>query len=150
MGDNLGCRKNMNILQIETIEKMGGAMSAIEEGWQQREIHNSAFKHLKEVENNSRKIIGVNHGVMEENIQHKPMTINPELEKSQHMKLKTWRMQRDNDVALASLDEITEACNSDSNLFPLVIDSLRKGCTLGEIMTAMKEEFGTWMAPSGF
>ena len=141
---------DMSMSQIETIEKMGGAMSAIEEGWQQREIHNSAFKHLKEVENNSRKIIGVNHGVMEENIQHKPMAINPELEKSQHMKLKTWRMQRDNDVALASLDEITEACNSDSNLFPLVIDSLRKGCTLGEIMTAMKEEFGTWMAPSGF
>ncbi len=141
---------DMSIEQIETIEKMGGAMSAIEQGWQQREIHNSAFKHLKEVENNSRKIIGVNHGVMEENIQHKPMTINPELEKSQCDKLKNWRLERNNELAMNSLVDITKACTTDSNLFPLVIESLRKGCTLGEIMSAMKEEFGTWMAPSGF
>ena len=129
---------------------MGGAMMAIEEGWQQREIHNSAFKHLKEVESNSRKIVGVNHGVMEENIQHKPMAINPELEKAQHERLRNWRLERDQDSVNKSLLQITKACNTDANLFPLVIDSLRNGCTLGEIMSAMKEEFGTWMAPSGF
>ena len=87
---------------------------------------------------------------MEENIQHKPMTINPELEKSQCDKLKNWRLGRNNELAMNSLVDITKACKSDSNLFPLVIESLRKGCTLGEIMSAMKEEFGTWMAPSGF
>jgi len=141
---------DMSMEQIKTIEKMGGAMLAIEEGWQQREIHNSAFKHLKEVESNSRKIVGVNHGVMDENIQHKPMAINPELEKSQHEKLRNWRLDRDQDSVDKSLLEITTACNTDVNLFPLVIDSLRNGCTLGEIMSAMKEEFGTWMAPSGF
>ena len=141
---------DMSMEQIKTIEKMGGAMLAIEEGWQQREIHNSAFKHLREVESNSRKIVGVNHGVMDENIQHKPMAINPELERSQHEKLRNWRLDRDQDSVDKSLLEITTACNADVNLFPLVIDSLRKGCTLGEIMSAMKEEFGTWMAPSGF
>ena len=106
--------------------------------------------YLKEVESNSRKIVGVNHGVMEENIQHKPMAINPELEKSQHERLRNWRLERDQDSVNKSLLQITNACNTDANLFPLVIDSLRNGCTLGEIMSAMKEEFGTWMAPSGF
>ena len=141
---------DLSLEQINTIENMGGAMMAIEEGWQQREIHNSAFKHLKEVENNSRKIVGVNHGVMDEELKHKPMAINPELEKAQHEKLRKWRINRDESSVLKSLQLITNACNSSENLFPLVINSLREGCTLGEIMNAMKKEFGTWMAPSGF
>ena len=141
---------DLSLEQINTIENMGGAMMAIEEGWQQREIHNSAFKHLKEVESNSRKIVGVNHGVMDEELKHKPMVINPELEKTQHEKLRKWRIDRDESSVLKSLQQITNACNSSENLFPLVINSLRNGCTLGEIMNAMKKEFGTWMAPSGF
>ena len=136
--------------QISTIEKMGGAMAAIEEGWQQREIHNSAFKHLKEVESGDRKIIGVNHGVMEENLQHKPMMINAEVEKNQCEKLATWRENRNQSEVDKALDAITKACKTGDNLFPLVISALRVDSTLGEIMNSMKKEFGTWMAPSGF
>ena len=136
--------------QIAKIENMGGAMKAIEEGWQQREIHNSAFKHLKEVESNARRIVGVNHGIMDEDLHHKPMAINPELEKSQHAKLMKWRSERNNDAVKDSLLNITKACKTTDNLFPLVIDCLRNNCTLGEIINAMKDEFGTWMAPSGF
>ena len=109
---------DLSLEQINTIENMGGAMMAIEEGWQQREIHNSAFKHLKEVENNSRKIVGVNHGVMDEELKHKPMAINPELEKAQHEKLRKWRIDRDESSVLKSLQQITNACNSSENLFP--------------------------------
>jgi methylmalonyl-CoA mutase N-terminal domain/subunit len=129
---------------------MGGALSAIEEGWQQREIHNSAFKHLKEVESGERKIIGVNHGVMDEELQHKPMMINAEVEKNQREKLELWRLNRNAAEVDAALSAITDACKTDQNLFPLVISALRVDCTLGEIINSMKEEFGTWMAPSGF
>tara|TARA_B110000467_G_C18332398_1_gene494361 strand:- start:3093 stop:3800 length:708 start_codon:yes stop_codon:yes gene_type:complete len=141
---------DMSKEQITIIEKMGGAMAAIEEGWQQREIHNSAFKHLKEVESKDRKIVGVNYGMMEENLQHKPMAINAEVEKVQCERLNVWRDVRDQSDVDICLNAITEACKDGRNLFPLVIDSLRVNCTLGEIMDAMKEEFGTWMAPSGF
>lgn len=141
---------DMSKEQISIIEDMGGAMAAIEEGWQQREIHNSAFKHLKEVESGERKIVGVNHGVMEENLQHKPMMINAEVEKNQREKLETWRMGRDSSEVETALSDITDACKTEQNLFPLVISALRVKCTLGEIMNAMKNEFGTWMAPSGF
>ena len=125
-------------------------MAAIEEGWQQREIHNSAFKHLKEVESGDRKIVGVNHGVMEENLQHKPMMINAEVEKNQRAKLEIWRMERNSSEVETALSNISDACKTKQNLFPLVINALRVKCTLGEIMNAMKNEFGTWMAPSGF
>jgi len=60
------------------------------------------------------------------------------------------RANRNHDAAMSSLEDITNAANSDENLFPLVIDAIKKDCTLGEIMGAMKQEFGTWMAPSGF
>jgi len=136
--------------QISIIEDKGGAMAAIEEGWQQREIHNSAFKHLKEVESCDRKIIGVNHGTMEENLEHKPMMINVEVEQNQRDKLERWRQGRKKDDVDFALASITEACKSDANLFPLVINALRVDCTLGEIMNSMKNEFGTWIAPSGF
>ena len=141
---------DLSMEQISTIEKMGGAMAAIEEGWQQREIHNSAFKHLKEVESGDRKIVGVNHGVMEENLQHKPMMINAEVEKNQCEKLSNWRKNRNQSKVEAALDAITKACKTGDNLFPLVMTALRVDCTLGEIMNSMKKEFGTWMAPSGF
>jgi methylmalonyl-CoA mutase N-terminal domain/subunit len=141
---------DMSVEQISIIEKMGGALSAIEEGWQQREIHNSAFKHLKEVESGERKIIGVNHGVMDEELQHKPMMINAEVEKNQREKLELWRLNRNAAEVDAALSAITDACKTDQNLFPLVISALRVDCTLGEIINSMKEEFGTWMAPSGF
>ena len=141
---------DMSKEQISIIEKMGGAMAAIEEGWQQREIHNSAFKHLKEVESKDRKIVGVNYGMMEENLHHKPMAINAEVEKIQCEKLNKWRDVRNQTDVDLCLNSIKEACKDGRNLFPLVIDSLRVNCTLGEIMDAMKEEFGTWMAPSGF
>ena len=51
---------------IETIEEKGGALAAIEEGWQQQEIHLSAYQYLNEVEQQKRNIVGVNYGVMEE------------------------------------------------------------------------------------
>ena len=87
---------------------------------------------------------------MEENLQHKPMMINAEVEKNQCEKLSNWRKNRNQSEVEAALDVITKACKTGDNLFPLVISALRVDCTLGEIMNSMKKEFGTWMAPSGF
>jgi methylmalonyl-CoA mutase N-terminal domain/subunit len=76
--------------------------------------------------------------------------INAEVEKNQRDKLVKWRLERSDVEVNSALSSILEACKSDENLFPLVMDALRVNCTLGEIMNSMKEEFGTWMAPSGF
>ena len=135
---------------IEEIDGKGGAMAAIKEGWQQRQIHNSAYSHLNQVESGERKIVGVNFGMMDENNPIKAMKLDDSLGMRQQEKLANLRANRNHDAAMSSLKDITNAANSDENLFPLVIDAIKKDCTLGEIMGAMKQEFGTWMAPSGF
>ena len=136
--------------KIEEIENMGGSLTAIENGFQQREIHEAAWAHLNQVESGERKIIGVNHGVLEEEEMPDLLTPDPDLWKKQSKKLENLREKRDNHKAKHSLEMIEKIAQSDENLFPYVIDALRNDCTLGEIINAMKKVFGTYMAPSGF
>ena len=136
--------------KIEEIENMGGSLTAIENGFQQREIHEAAWAHLNQVESGERKIIGVNHGVLEEEEMPDLLTPDPDLWKKQTKKLENLREKRDNHKAKHSLEMIEKIAQSGENLFPYVIDALRNDCTLGEIINAMKKVFGTYMAPSGF
>ena len=136
--------------KIEEIENMGGSLTAIENGFQQREIHEAAWAHLNQVESGERKIIGVNHGVLEEEEMPDLLTPDPDLWKKQTKKLENLREKRDNYKAKHSLEMIEKIAQSGENLFPYVIDALRNDCTLGEIINAMKKVFGTYMAPSGF
>lgn len=136
--------------KILEIEKMGGAMRAIEAGFQQKEIHESAWAHLTKVESGERKIIGVNHGVLEEEEMPPLLKPDPELGEKQKEKLAKIRNSRDNNSVEKALDAIRTASAGEDNLFPLVIEALKENCTLGEIISAMKSEFGTYMAPSGF
>ena len=136
--------------KILEIEKIGGAMRAIEAGFQQKEIHESAWTHLTHVESGERKIVGINHGVLEEEEMPPLLKPDPELGEKQKEKLAKIRESRDYNSVKKSLDAIRKASAGEDNLFPLVIEALRQNCTLGEIISAMKSEFGTYMAPSGF
>ena len=138
------------LAMITEIDSKGGAMSAIKEGWQQRQIHNSAYSHLKDVESGDRKIVGVNHGIMDENNPIKAMKLDDKLGERQRERLTSLREKRDSRTVDDVLNSIREAAKNNENLFPIVLDAVRSECTLGEIMSAMKDEFGTWMAPSGF
>ena len=136
--------------EILKIESLGGSMAAIEQGYQQQEIHTTAYRYFNEIEKNSRKIVGVNHGVLEEDIKVQPMKLNPKVTEQQHQRLIETRSSRDSDEVGKILSSISEACSTDENLFPLVIQAVKADATLGEIMKAMKDVFGTYMAPSGF
>ncbi len=136
--------------KILEIEKMGGSMKAIEAGYQQREIHETAWAHLTEVESGERKIIGINFGVLEDEEMPPLLKPDPELGIRQSEKLEKLREGRNNAAAATALESITMAAKGTENLFPLVIEALKTDCTLGEIINAMKEVFGTYMAPSGF
>ena len=125
-------------------------MSAIEQGYQQQEIHTTAYRYFNEIEKNSRKIVGVNHGVLQEDIKVQPMKLNPKVTEQQHHRLTANRNSRNSEDVRTILTSITEACSTDENLFPLVIQAVKLDATLGEIMKAMKDVFGTYMAPSGF
>ena len=136
--------------KIGEIENMGGALNAIESGFQQKEIHEAAWSHLTQVESGDRKIVGVNHGVLEDTEMPPVLKPDPNLGIRQNEKLSNLRNSRDSNAADKSLDSIRRAAEGDENLFPLVIEALKHDCTLGEIISAMKDVFGTWMAPSGF
>ena len=136
--------------EILKIESLGGSMAAIEQGYQQQEIHTTAYRYFNEIEKNSRRIVGVNHGVLEEDIKVQPMKLNPKVTEQQHQRLIETRSSRDSDEVGKILSSISKACSTDENLFPLVIQAVKADATLGEIMKAMKDVFGTYMAPSGF
>ena len=132
------------------IDEMGGALSALKTGFQQRRIHESAWKQTTDVEEFSRKVIGVNHARMDGEPEVEGQRIDPMIAEQQSKKLAELREQRDEVEAASALSAITSAAATDENLFPLILQAVKSNCSVGEIMNAMKVEFGTWMAPSGF
>ena len=135
---------------IEEIDSMGGALVALKSGFQQRRIHDSAWKQMQDVESHLRKVVGVNHALMDEDLQYEGEEIDPGISEMQSAKMKQLHEIRDEQIVLEALNAITEAANTDENLFPLILHAVRVYCSVGEIMNAMKLEFGTWSAPSGF
>lgn len=135
---------------IHEIESKGGALAAIEEGWQQQEIHLSAYQYLNEIEQNKRKIVGVNYGTMEELDGIPVMKTDATLGERQTQRLANLRGSRNGQNVADALAAVQKAAASEANLFPPVIEAVRHRATLGEIMNVLKDEFGTYMAPSGF
>ena len=135
---------------IQQIEQKGGAMAAIEEGWQQQEIHLAAYQHLNEIENGTRRIVGVNHGTMDEIEGIPVMKTDASLGERQTERLAELRAQRDDQAVAEALEAVALSAENGSNLFPYVIEAVRARATLGEIINVLKARFGTYMAPSGF
>ena len=136
--------------EVQEIDEMGGALAALRMGFQQRRIHESAWKQTMDVENQSRKVVGVNHARMDDQPEIEGQMIDPLIAEQQHQKLAKLRAQRDAEKATAALSTLTMAARTDENLFPLILDAVKSNCSVGEIMNALKAEYGTWMAPSGF
>ena len=135
---------------IEEIESKGGALAAIEEGWQQQEIHLAAYQYLNEIEQNKRNIVGVNYGTMDEIEGIPVMKTDASLGERQSQRLRALRDERDSEAVNQALDRVRLAATNGKNLFPHVIEAVRCRATLGEIMNVLKAEFGTYTAPSGF
>ena len=132
------------------IDEMGGALTALKSGFQQRRIHESAWKQTTDVESFNRKVIGVNHAKMKEEPDVEGQIIDPTIAEKQIQKLSILRQNRDGAKSQAALSALTVAAATDENLFPFILTAVKAKCSVGEIMNAMKVEFGTWMAPSGF
>ena len=135
--------------KIDEIIKNGGAMNGIERGFQQRAIHDSAWLQLSDIESGNRKIIGVNHAIDNSEIMDAGQILNPENVKNQIERLKSHRSSRNENDVKNSLHELTIACNSSDQLFPHILNAVKSGATVGEVMNTMKSVFGTWRAPSG-
>ena len=133
---------------IERIDKLGGAVKAIEAGYQQREIHEAAFRYQQAIENKEQVIVGVNDFTVEEDNQGALLKIDLTLEQQQKKKLAAVRAERNQAAAQAALEKIATVARDGGNLMPAIIDAVRSYATLGEISDAMRNVFGEYRAPS--
>jgi len=130
---------------IEKIDQMGGMIKAIESGYVQKEIHESAYKHQLAVEKGEEIIVGVNKFQIEEDLkQTQILKVDPELEKKQKERLKKLKEPRDNEKVKKLLNKIKEVAATDENLFPYVLEAVKAYATVGEISNALREVFGEY------
>ncbi len=130
---------------FDEIDNLGGVIECIESGYFQNRIANSSIDYQKKVDSKQRIIVGVNEFKKDdEQIDIPILKIRQEVEKEQVDRLESLKRKRDNKVLSDKLQMITKACSGDENLIPLIIDAARNFASLGEIVEAMKKEFGEW------
>lgn len=130
---------------INIIEDMGGMVKAIEKGYVQKEIQDSAYRYQKSVEAGDRVVVGVNKFTIEEAAPGGLLKVNPELQKIQEANLKGVRSERDDAKVKKCLAALSAgAAKKDVNLMPLIIDSVREYATLGEISNVLRKQFGEY------
>jgi len=133
---------------LDRIDKLGGAVKAIEAGYQQHEIHEAAFRSQQAIESKEQVIVGVNDFTSDEEEQGDLLKIDVQLENQQKKKLAAVRAERSQTAAKAALEKVESTAKDGGNLMPVIIDAVRAYATLGEISDAMRRVFGEYRAPS--
>jgi methylmalonyl-CoA mutase N-terminal domain/subunit len=135
--------------EIEKIDAMGGALEAIKTGYFQRELGREQFERNRELEDGSRKLIGVNHLVKEdEERQIELFALDPDSESRQIERLVKLRETRDSEKVEAALERVRDAAESSENLMPSVLEAVKVSATLGEICGVLRESFGVYTPDS--
>jgi len=133
---------------IAKIDEMGGIVRAVELGYPQREIADSAFEDQQKVERGERIIVGINKYVDDDDPQIPTLRIDPEVERAQRARVVELKAARDAGRATRSLDAIRAACHSGDNLMPPIIEAVKSDVTLGEICDVFREVFGVYRDPA--
>ncbi|HDL90412.1 MAG TPA: methylmalonyl-CoA mutase [Thermodesulforhabdus norvegica] len=133
---------------IRKIDEIGGTLAAIEEGFIQKEIQESAYRFQKEIESGERAYVGVNKYVMDEPPPTNLLKVDMEVGRREAEKVRRLRAERDQkrvDEALARLREVSQ---SDENVMPAVIEAVKAKATIGEICDVWREVFGEYKPES--
>ncbi|MBP1698802.1 MAG: Sbm [Deltaproteobacteria bacterium] len=129
---------------IEKIEVMGGAVKAIESGYIQGEIGESAYQYQKEIEAKKRIIVGLNQFQVEEEPLRNILRIKPEMERYQKEKLARVKKERNNARVKETLADLRRTAQGTANLVPPILEAVRVYATLGEISDILREVFGEY------
>ncbi len=132
---------------IEQIDKLGGAVEAIERGFTQREIQNSAYAYQMAVEKGERVVVGVNKFTTQEDTPLDLLKVDPQVQEEQAAALARIRAQRDNAVVESGLAALKKAAHSEDNLMPHIVEAVKAYATLGEICDTLRGVFGEYQAP---
>lgn len=130
---------------INRIDDMGGVVSAIEKGFFQKEIADSAYKYQQETDRKERVLVGVNeYTVKEDWVPLEILRVEPRVEEEQLARLQKLRKERNNKKVREVLDSLHEAAVRGENLMPLIIKAVKAYATLGEICNVFREVFGEY------
>lgn len=136
---------------FDEIERRGGVLKCIEQGYFQREIAASAYRYQKEVEAKDQIVVGVNDFVEEnEEIKIPILQIDPKVENNQCAGLKKMRENRDNDKVRRSLENLRKVAEGTENTVPAILDCVRCYTTEGEIVDVLRDVFGEYREPPFF
>lgn len=132
---------------IDRIDQMGGIIEAIEQGYPQREIGNSAYKYQQQVERKEKIIVGVNKYITDKDPPIPTLYVDEKVEKIQIENVKRIKAKRDNALVKQKLETLRAAARGKENLMPLIIDCVRAYGSLGEICDVFRDTFGEYHDP---
>ena len=136
-------RKAMDYIQ--KVDEMGGAIAAIEKGFFQKEIADSAYKYQKETDEKKRTIVGVNdYTTKEEKCPIELSRIDPKVEQQQVDNLQKLKRERNNKKAKETLEKLHYAAQKDENLMPTIIEAIKAYATIGEITEVLRQVYGEY------
>ncbi len=135
---------------IEKIDKMGGMVKAIEMGYIQQEIQDSAYRYQLEVEKKERIIVGVNAFQIDSSPPENLLKVDPEIERRQRERLRKLRENRDNGVVETSLKRLEDACRGNDNVMYPILEAVEAYATIGEICQVMRGVFGEYASRTFF
>src|SRR5205814_9280439 len=134
---------------FEKIDAMGGMVAAIEKGFPQREIQDSAYQYQKAVERGDQVIVGVNKYAMSEEPAEVPiLVIDESVRNHQVERLEQTRAQRDSGAVANALAKLKSAAHKKENTMPVTIEAVRAYATLGEICSALRDVYGVYEEPA--
>lgn len=132
---------------FDRIQDLGGVLPALDVGFFQREISDAAYRYQKEIDQGARHIVGVNAFADEKDFQIPILQMDPDGYHRQVRRLSELKSSRDQAAVGGALDRLRLACQGTENVMPYVMEAVHRYATLGEIVSIMKDVFGTYTEP---
>jgi len=135
---------------IQAVEDRGGAVAAIEQGFQKSEIERSAYRIALEIDHKERTVVGVNRFTLDEEEPYEPLRVDPQIEVDQCSRLAALRAERDNKAVERALEAVREAARGTDNVLYPMKEALRLRATGGEVSHALRDVWGLYVPRETF
>jgi methylmalonyl-CoA mutase N-terminal domain/subunit len=132
------------------VEELGGAVAAIEQGFQKAEIERSAYDIARQIDAGDRVIVGVNRFTRDEDEPYQPLRVDPAIEQEQADRLAALRAGRDDAQFKRRIDGLRRAAEGPENLLYPMREALRASATVGEVCDALRDVWGTYRPPDAY
>ncbi|MET7357366.1 methylmalonyl-CoA mutase family protein [Streptomyces sp. NPDC005562] len=135
---------------MRRVEDLGGAVHAIEQGFQKGEIERNAYRIAQETDSGERVVVGVNRFRLDEEEPYEPLRVDPAIEAQQASRLTRLRVDRDASAVTTALTALREAAKGDANVLYPMKEALRAHATVGEVCDALREVWGSYVPTDAF